>query len=156
WVSLTEHLSASRKRLKELGMAVVPSAAQVEPRVQSELAQVEEQLSRREAAIAVILNKLESDTAEAESLKQQIDTIGDDLRKYKDVRKIRKLGSEDEPEVARGHCPTCHQELADSLLDTSKRAVPMSVDQNVSFYEEQIELFSAVHANAQNAIQTSE
>src|SRR5262249_3033517 len=45
WVSLTEHLSASRKRLKELGMAVVPSAAQVEPRVQSELAQVEEQLS---------------------------------------------------------------------------------------------------------------
>ena len=32
----------------------------------------------------------------------------------------------------------------------------MSVDQNVSFYEEQIELFSAVYANAQHSIESSE
>ncbi len=32
--------------------------------------------------------------------------------------------------------------------ELSRVAVPMTVDQNVSFYEEQIQLFTAVHANA--------
>ena len=156
WVPLSGHLAALRARLAELQTAVVPSALEAEPRIKAELTQAEEQLSEREEGIRALLNKLEGDTGEAESLKQQIDAIQDDLRKYKDVRKIRKLGSQDEPESAKGHCPTCHQELADSLLDTGKRAVPMSLDQNVSFYEEQIELFSAVYANAQHSIESSE
>ena len=88
--------------------------------------------------MAALYEKFETDTAEAESLQQRIDTINDDLRKYKDLRKVRKMGSSDGPEVVNGHCPTCHQELADSLLDTGNKAVPMTVDQNVSFYEEQI------------------
>jgi hypothetical protein len=66
------------------------------------------------------------------------------------------MGSADGPEVVNGHCPTCHQELADSLLDTGSKAVPMTVDQNVSFYEEQIQLFTAVHANAIRAVQGAE
>jgi predicted nucleic acid-binding Zn-ribbon protein len=156
WVPLSAHLAALRKRLAELEAAVVPSAQEAAPRVRAELTQAEEQLSEREGLIRALLNKFEADTGEAESLKQQIDAIKDDLRKYKDVRKIRKLGSQDEPEAAKGHCPTCHQELADSLLDTGKRAVPMSVEQNISFYEEQIKLFSAVYANAQHSIEFSE
>jgi hypothetical protein len=46
--------------------------------------------------------------------------------------------------------------LADSLLDTGNKAVPMTVDQNVSFYEEQIQLFTAVHNNTIHSIQSGE
>jgi len=66
------------------------------------------------------------------------------------------MGSNDGPEVVSGHCPTCHQELADSLLDTGNKAVPMTVDQNVSFYDEQIQLFTAVHDNTIHSIQAAE
>jgi hypothetical protein len=156
WVLLSTHLDGLRQRLAELQTATVPSAQAAEPRIRTELMEAEEQLSDRERIIGLLLNRIESETAEAESLQQRIAAINDDLRKYKDVRKIRRLGSADEPEAAKGHCPTCHQELADSLLDTGKRAVPMSVDQNVSFYEEQIELFTAVHANALVSIESAE
>lgn len=156
WVSLSTHLEGLRKRLAQLLAVVVPSAQAAGPRIRVELSEAEEQLSDRERVIGLLLDKIETDTAEAESLKQRIDAINDDLRKYKDVRKVRRLGSQDEPEAAKGHCPTCHQELADSLLDTGKRAVPMSVDQNVSFYEEQVELFTAVHANVEHSIESSE
>lgn len=156
WVPLSTHLEGVRNRLTELQALMVPSAQSAEPRIKVELSEAEEQLSDRERVIGLLLDKIEADTAEAESLKQRIDAINDDLRKYKDVRRIRRLGSQDEPESAKGHCPTCHQELADSLLDTGKRAVPMSVEQNVSFYEEQIELFTAVHANAMHSIESSE
>jgi hypothetical protein len=156
WVLLSAHLEGLRQRLAELQAAVIPSAQVAEPRLRSELIEAEEQLSDRERIIGLLLNRIEAEKSEAESLQQRIDAINDDLRKYKDVRKIRRLGSTDEPEAAKGHCPTCHQELADSLLDTGRRAMPMSVDQNVSFYEEQIELFTAVHANALVSIDSAE
>jgi len=156
WISVAQHTATLKDRLAVLQAAVVPSSQESDPRVRIELIQSEEELSAREATIAALISKIELGTAEADSLKQQIEAIGDDLRKYKDVRKLRRLGSSDAPEVSTGHCPTCHQELADSLLDTGKRAAPMSVDQNVSFYEEQIELFTAVYDNSRESIQASE
>ncbi len=156
WVPIAEFLTGIRTRFAELQTIEVPSTAKAAPKIRTELSNLEGDLAARERAIAALYEKFETETAEAESLQQRIDTINDDLRKYKDLRKVRKMGSKDEPEVISGHCPTCHQELADSLLDTGKKAVPMTVDQNVSFYEEQIQLFTAVHSNAIQSIQTAE
>lgn len=156
WVPIGEYIIGLRARLTELQNVEVPSTAKAEPRLRAELPKLEADLASRERAIAVLYEKFEADTAEAESVQQRLDTINDDLRKYKDLRKVRRMGSSDGPEAVNGHCPTCHQELADSLLDTGSKAVPMTVDQNVSFYEEQIQLFTAVHANAIHSVQAAE
>jgi hypothetical protein len=156
WVPIGEYITGLRARLTALQNVEVPSTAKAEPRLRAELPKLEADLASRERAIAVLYEKFEADTAETESLQQRLDTINDDLRKYKDLRKVRRMGSSDGPEAVNGHCPTCHQELADSLLDTGSKAVPMTVDHNVSFYEEQIQLFTAVHANAIHSVQTAE
>jgi hypothetical protein len=156
WVPIAEFLTGLRTRFAELQKVEVPSTAKAEPKIREELAKLEADLAAGERVTVALYERFETDTAEAESLQQRIDTINDDLRKYKDLRKVRKMGSSDGPEVINGHCPTCHQELADSLLDTGNKAVPMTVDQNVSFYEEQIQLFTAVHSNAIHSIQTGE
>lgn len=156
WVPIAEFVTGLRARFAELQKVEIPSTAEADPEIRAELGKLEADLAARERATAALYEKFETDTAEAESLQQRIDTINDDLRKYKDLRKVRKMGSSDGPEVISGHCPTCHQELADSLLDTGNKAVPMTVDQNVSFYEEQIQLFTAVHSNAIDSIQTAE
>ncbi|MFN7998414.1 MAG: hypothetical protein U0Q18_32635 [Bryobacteraceae bacterium] len=156
WVPILEYLNGLKGRFTELQNIEVPSAEKAEPKIRAELAKLEADLASRERTIAALYEKFEADSAEAESLQQRLDTINDDLRKYKDLRKVRRMGSSDGPEVVNGHCPTCHQELADSLLDTGNKAVPMTVDQNVSFYEEQIQLFTAVHSNAMHSAQTAE
>ena len=156
WLPIADHLNSLRGRLAELYSVEVPSTVTAEPKIRGELAQLEDQLARQERSVAALYDKFETETAEAESLQQRIDSINDDLRKYKDLRKVRNLGSSDEPEVVTGHCPTCRQELADSLLDTANKATPMTVDQNVSFYEEQIKLFTAVHNNAVQSIGAAE
>lgn len=156
WMPIAEYLNGLRARFRELQNIEIPSTVNAEPRIRTELAELEQQLAAQERTVAFLYEKFETETAEAESLQQRIDGINDDLRKYKDLRKVRKLGSRDQPDVISGHCPTCHQELADSLLDTGKKAVPMTVDQNVSFYEEQIQLFTAVHSNAIHSIETAE
>jgi hypothetical protein len=156
WVPIADYLNAMRARYSDLQAIEVPSTVNAEPQIRAELAELEGTLAAQERTVAALYEKFETDSAEAESLQQRIDGINDDLRKYKDLRKVRKMGSNDQPEVINGHCPTCHQELADSLLDTANKAMPMTVDQNVSFYEEQIQLFTAVHANAMNNIETAE
>lgn len=156
WVPISEYLNGLKGRLSELQNIEVPSTEKAEPKLRAELPKLESDLASRERAIAALYEKFEADTSEAESLQQRLDTINDDLRKYKDLRKVRRMGSSDSPEVVTGHCPTCHQELADSLLDTGSKALPMTVDQNVSFYEEQIQLFTAVHSNALHSVQATE
>ncbi len=150
WVSIGDHLTALRARFSDLQAIEVPSTMSAEPQIRAELGELEELLAAQEHTVASLYEQFESDSAEAESLQQRIDSINDDLRKYKDLRKVRRLGSNDQPVVVSGHCPTCHQDRADALLDTANRATPMTVDQNVSFYEEQIQLFTAVYANAIN------
>lgn len=156
WVPIADYLNGMRARYSDLQSIEIPSTVNAEPQIRTELAELEGELAAQERAVAALYETFETDSAEAESLQQRIDGINDDLRKYKDLRKVRKMGSNDQPEVIAGHCPTCHQELADSLLDTANKATPMTVDQNVSFYEEQIQLFTAVHANALNNIETAE
>ncbi|MEQ1886594.1 MAG: hypothetical protein ABL967_16135 [Bryobacteraceae bacterium] len=156
WVPIAEYLNGLKGRFTELQNIEVPSTEKAEPKIRAELSKLESDLASRERAIAALYEKFETDSGEAEALQQRLDTINDDLRKYKDLRKVRRMGSSDGPEVVNGHCPTCHQDLADSLLDTGNKAVPMTVDQNVSFYEEQIQLFAAVHGNAIHSVQTAE
>ncbi|MFZ0662384.1 MAG: hypothetical protein WAM66_06795 [Acidobacteriaceae bacterium] len=156
WVPFTEYQQVIRERLETLVSATVPSAQAAKPRLQPELQDAEGQLAEREHAIRALLNKIETERDEADALRQRISAVQDDLRKYKDVRRLRKLGSDDAVHLIGAVCPTCHQELVDSLLDTSKKAEPMSVDQNISFYEEQVQLFSAVLSNSEDSIKSSE
>jgi hypothetical protein len=156
WIPFGEYRDVIRNRLKTLIVEPIPSAQSVQPQLGLELQEAEGHLAEREHAIRALLNKIETEREEADALRQRIAAIQDDLRKYKDVRRLRKLGSDDEVHLVGGACPTCHQELVDSLLDTSKKAEPMSVDQNVSFYEEQVQLFSAVLLNSEDSIKSSE
>lgn len=153
WDPLPTYLSRLRERLQTLNESETPAAGADQPRLRGELTQAQSVLAERERTVTALVEKLESDTSEAEALSQRIEAIEDDLRKYKDVRRIRKLGSSDEPDSEKGVCPTCHQELGDSLLVTGQKTVPMSVEQNVTFYEEQLQLFNAILDNARRSIQ---
>ena len=155
WIPLPAYLTILRERLAKLQSRIAPSAPSDDPRLQVALAEAQSQLAEQRDSLTGWSSKLNLTPQEIEALHQRIEAIEDDLRKYKDVRRLRKLGSSDEPEVAKGICPTCHQDLADSLLDTGKKTVPMSVEQNVSFYEEQLQLFTAVLTNARRAVQAS-
>lgn len=153
WVPLPTYLARLRERLQALGQSETPAAGADQSRLRAELTQTQSVLAERELTVTALVEKLESDASEAEALSQRIEAIQDDLRKYKDVRRIRKLGSSDEPDSEKGVCPTCHQELGDSLLVTGQKTVPMSVEQNVTFYEEQLQLFNAILDNARRSIQ---
>jgi predicted nucleic acid-binding Zn-ribbon protein len=103
-----------------------------------------------------MLDNLESEISEADAIEERIKSLREDQRKYKDLLRLRELGSEGPVAIETESCPTCHQAVSDSLLDMGKRSLPMSVEQNIAFYKEQLQLFEAVLANARAVVGASE
>lgn len=156
WIPLKNHLAEMQERLSQLTTLPVPSAGTVQSKVTAELRELETQLAEREAAISKLVEQLESDRSESGALEARIQAIEDDLRKHKDIGRLRKLGSEEDSGMGTGICPTCHQEIPDTFLDTGRKAVPMSVEQNIQFLDEQLQLFHAVLTNARQSIEANE
>jgi predicted nucleic acid-binding Zn-ribbon protein len=156
WEPLPAHLSRLLQRQEKLRTEPIPAAGENDDENRAALAGAEDTLSQREIALRRTLENLEAEISEADALQERISSLREDQRKYKDLLKLRELGSTTTIEIETGSCPTCHQPVSDSLMDLGQRAMPMSVEQNISFYEEQFKLFEAVLANARSAISASE
>jgi phage shock protein A len=156
WEPLPAHLAKLLLRQEELRREPIPTSGEDDSETRTALRDAEDALSQREIVLRRTLENLEAEISEADALQDRIASLREDQRKYKDLLKLRELGSTNSVEIETGSCPTCHQPVSDSLMDLGQRAVPMSVEQNISFYEEQFLLFQAVLANARAAISASE
>jgi hypothetical protein len=113
---------------------------------QSRLSGLQDSLTR----INFRYEELESETLFAkEKLKQYIHqrkSIEEDLAKNKSAKKMLSLGGTIESSLAQSLCPTCGQEVKDSLLPAAVDQVPMQIDDNINFLTSQykmIEIFTA-------------
>ena len=156
WEPLPTHLAKLLIRQETLRKEPIPTAGEDDSETRAALVDAEDALSQRQLVLRRTLENLEGEISEADALQDRIASLREDQRKYKDLLKLRQLGSTASVEVETESCPTCHQPVSDSLMDLGQRAVPMSVEQNISFYEEQFQLFEAVLMNARAAISASE
>lgn len=156
WEALPKYVGRLKQKQKDLKNIPVASSGANDSQARSTLADAENAISEREQVLRQILQNLEGELSEAEALEERIASLIEDQRKYKDLRKLRDLGSDGVDEVIHGSCPTCHQDISDSLMDLGQRSVTMSVDQNIAFYDEQLQLSRAVLENARKSITASE
>lgn len=156
WEQLSEHLQRLRRRFSELQSQEIPTAGANDAEVRTALDEAENAVSEREMVLRRTLDNLESEISEADAIEERIKSLREDQRKYKDLLRLRQLGSDGPVAVETESCPTCHQPVSDSLLDMGNRALPMSVEQNIAFYSEQLQLFEAVLANANAVVGASE
>lgn len=156
WEPLGTHINRLGSRQAELERQPIPEAGEDDDETRAALAKAEDSLSQKELVLRRTLENLESEISESEELQDRITSLRDDQRKYKDLLKLRQLGSDAHVTIEADSCPTCHQPLSDSLIDLGRKGAPMSVEQNILFYEEQFQLFEAVLLNAKSAITASE
>lgn len=70
-------------------------------------------------------------------LKQNLEIVNKDILNNKDVLKLKKLGSTSEWNVNNNICPTCHQNIEDSLLLHKDISDYMSIEENLQHLESQ-------------------
>jgi len=81
--------------------------------------------------------ELNFDKERLKQYEKQLLAVHEDLKKNKGALKVKTLGASLPSEVAFDHCPTCHQDLKDSLLPTDIEQNPMRIEDNIAFLDAQ-------------------
>lgn len=67
-------------------------------------------------------------------------SVLNDLKKNKMAKKLKALGADYQIEVANDLCPTCHQNVDDSLLLADTHIQPMNIDENIMYLDKQAKM----------------
>lgn len=116
------------------------------------------ELEKTETAITNLENEqsqsratLLQEKAACTRLERNLQAVDADLRNNKDAQKLKRMGSELGIESYSGRCPTCGQEIEDSLLPIQNCEHIMSIEENIRHLEAQKTMISfALDAHRKN------
>lgn len=151
WITLDNLLQRNKKELKTLLEVDIPVVSKITESANAELADAQEELNQKEVLAAKLLNSLELERGEVRALELRIERIKEDIQRNKDTQTIISLGSI-APSVVQQICPTCHQPIGDVLVPLADEHRVMSLDDNLSFLDEQLRTFTSSLKNAKTIV----
>lgn len=105
---------------------------------------LEGKLDAQENALLIAqaeLSQLRSDIFaegdELHKLRDRLDFIKADIQRNRDIKRLRDFGDETGLSLIQGKCPTCNQNIQDSLVPTE--SVVMGIEENISFLQTEAE-----------------
>lgn len=103
--------------------------------LEAQLETLENSLVLKEASLAQSRTEFYEEKSNIEELKERIDFIDKDIKKNQDVSILKKYGADKDISLVQGMCPTCQQEIKDTLLEQA--APPLSIERNIEFLKQQ-------------------
>lgn len=145
WIDLSQVLMNLEARLQDLENQEVPNVEQVNESAQQELQDKQEELLQVEVEIKIRFEKIEGQFSQVLAIQDRIHSLEEELSKNRDLRRLSNLGSSQSLQSNSGICPTCNQNISDSLITSQDISEPMTIDQNVEFIRAQLKIFEAMH-----------
>ena len=152
WLSATLAQEAEQAELAQLESEPVPTVGESADNLAEILATARERLSEREAAATLLVQEIETEQQQMQSAEIRLSTLHDDLQRNQDAEKLRGFGSVAAWSVSEGSCPTCHQDLTDSLLPQDLAGGAMSLADNIVFIKTQIGTFERLRENSRQLL----
>lgn len=100
--------------------------------------------------------ELNFDKEKLKQYERQILAVQDDLRKNKGALKVNKMGGDLPANTAKNTCPTCEQEIKDSLLPRDIKQVPMRIEDNIAYLDSQERMIRVYIEGQQKTIKEKE
>jgi hypothetical protein len=144
WISISQFISDLEEHLQSLEAIGIPTVEQISEEAHQELQDKEEQLRIIETDIRLKFERLESQATQIAEIRSRIASLEGELLKNRDLRKLADLGAARDFQTSAGICPTCQQNISDSLISPQDISTPMTIDQNVEFIREQLRIFQAM------------
>ncbi|MBU3914965.1 AAA family ATPase [bacterium] len=133
WLHVDDWLEAIRDEhiaLKERQITPVESGEN-----EVELRTAEEWLLLEQAALSEARLCQHQEQHNIAELDKRLAFIDEEIQKNQDVLRLQNFGAQQQLEIAHGQCPTCHQEIPDTLLEQT--APPMPIENNIEFLKQQ-------------------
>ncbi len=109
---------------------------------EEELNQLQNKLNQVLLNFELLSPEINFDREKLNQYEKQILTVQDDLRKNRGALKVNKMGGELPAVTAKNICPTCEQDLKDSLLPSDIIQTPMRIEDNIIYLDSQERMIS--------------
>lgn len=156
WISIEQGVSIDQSLLAEIEKNEIPLIQGAIEQNKEDLKRYETELFETQLTASRLLEDIEIEKVNLAGTKNRLSALDEDLRHNKDVKRLRNLGSIMNLNVLHGSCPTCHQRITDSLLSNEFETIPMTIDENIEFLEEQKKAVAIVLANSEKVISAKE
>lgn len=103
--------------------------------LEAQLETLENSLIQSQASLAQSRTEYFEEKSNIDELEERIEFIDTDIKKNQDVSILKKYGADKDVSLVQGICPTCHQEIMDTLLEQT--APPLSIERNIEFLKQQ-------------------
>lgn len=157
-ISIAQASQLIRRRVQELEMQDVPTVETVIDSSVSKLNESQNELLKLESRIKLSFERLQIQLSSVGAVRARISGLRTELTRSRDLEKLARLGAVQELMSCQGVCPTCEQDISDSLIFETQFEEPMTVEQNTEFIKEQLKVFEAMERNeiSQIAVQQEE
>jgi hypothetical protein len=148
WRPIAEAARVLRREYQELVERTVPQTAQLETETSERLSILESDLAQVTSAGAELAEETNLERAQLASIDRRLQALTEDRRKTRDIQTLQRLGGQAHLHLLEGECPTCHQQIPQSLVEQPTLRTPMSVDENLAFIDEQMGTFRFMRQDA--------
>ncbi|HEX2093373.1 MAG TPA: AAA family ATPase [Longimicrobiaceae bacterium] len=144
WLSLDDLRDTLSSRITFLRGQEIPPTERASPAMAAELESANRRLQELTGTQSQLFREVTIEHAQQNATRQRIDALVEDLAKNVDARKLATLGSKIQVTFSPTECPTCHQSVSDVLLPQDVADNAMTIDDNISFIREQLDMLTKV------------
>lgn len=156
WVPIKQAMASTAAALKQLQQQPAVTGAAKTAQLELELKEAEHNLRRTNYVLNECSDDLDQQREVLANIDRRLTAIDQDLKRNKDVRKLRQFGSVLPLHITAGECPTCQQPLHDTLLSQAIDSAPMAIEDNIAFIESQKTTFQAMRKNTARLLAAKE
>ncbi len=147
WRSLQDIVALDAEKLTHIEHTEIPKVKQIITEATQSLREGETELAETEFISSALFQEVQIEENQLANIDLRLESLREDERRNKDVRKLRNMGSTLRLNAAKGLCPACHQKIPDTLLALGDNHLPMTIDQNIQFIESQIQTFKDIRVS---------
>ena len=134
---LNDYIEELSNEVYELESNEIPKIVTISKEREIELKKLTDEYNQYSVNYDFLLNRKNSIDTSLLTINERLKQIEEELYQNKQHQKLRKYGSQNEIAIANDICPTCGQDIVDSLMPTISIQMPMNIEENIGYLEAQ-------------------
>ncbi len=148
-IALDSWIISTRDEIIQL-RAQLETKKQGNKELETQLETLENSLIQKQASLAQSRSEYFEEKNNIKELKERIEFIDTDIKKNQDISILKKYGADQDVSLVQGICPTCQQQIEDTLLEQS--VPPLSIERNIAFLKQQKQAATILLESSQKAL----
>lgn len=136
-IHIIDRIFQLEKDIKDKESYNIVSISNVSEKYEKEIIEQEDYVLQLQNELNSLRQDINLEKDNLRSMRENLRYLAIDLKRNQEAEKLYKLGSNIDSNIKNGTCPTCNQDISDTLLPPETLVEPLDLGENIVFIKEQ-------------------